>query len=192
MASRAGVTGRVFAGVLIAGAACAFAISRGCEEEAAGDVAVVKIGGRTFHLELALDPQTRFKGLSGRSFIEPDGGLLFVFPDPAPMHFVMRDCSIPIDILFLDPTGRVIAMHEMQPEPARSEEEKKLSPPAFNPQAPEWTWMNQAYEDRLKKYPSDFDSQFAIELAGGTIKNLGVKKQDKIALDADTLKRRAQ
>ncbi len=192
MASRAGKAGRIVGGLMIIAAAGALALFRGCDDAPEGDVALVKIAGKPFHLELALDDQIRYKGLSDRTFIEPDGGMLFVFARPSVMHFVMRDCPIPIDILFIDPAGRVTAAHEMQPEPPRSEEEKKLSPPSWNPQAPEWTWMNQAYEDRLRKYPSKFDAQFAIELAGGTIKKLGVKENDRVVFDADALKRRAK
>lgn len=44
------------------------------------NVESVKIDGRVFHLSWALDGATRFKGLSDREFIEPDGGMLFVFP----------------------------------------------------------------------------------------------------------------
>lgn len=177
--------------MLIAGAPGALVALRGCDQAASGDVAVVKVGGKTFHLEIAADPQVRLKGLSGRTHIEPDGGMLFVFPRSDEMYFVMRDCPIPIDILFLDPAGRVVAAHEMQPETARTEEEKKLSPPY--PDAPEWQWSNQAYESRLKKYPSKFSAQFAVELASGRIKQLGVKEGDQVATsDAEALKKRAK
>jgi uncharacterized protein len=177
-------------GALVA-AGATLAVLRGCNEPASGDVAVVTIAGKTFHLEIVADEQTRLKGLSGRTFIEDNGGMLFVFARPAQMYFVMRDCPIPIDILFIDPAGHVIAAHAMQPEPPRTEEEKKLTP--GHPGAPEWTWSNEAYEKRLTRYPSKFDAQFAIELKGGTITGLGVKEGDKVTIsDADALKRRAK
>src|SRR3954462_15091120 len=72
----------------------------------------VTIDGKKFKLELALDGDTRFHGLSGRTEIPADGGMLFVFPQPVTTAFVMRDCPIPIDIIFLDGAGRVVATHK--------------------------------------------------------------------------------
>lgn len=193
MTARAtGATGvRALAAVLLLGAAAATVLAlRGCDEGTSADTALVRIGGKAFHLELALDDQTRFRGLSGRTHIEPDGGKLFVFTRSLETAFVMRDCPIPIDIIYVDPTGRITAMHEMQPEPARSEAEKKLTPPY--PGAPEWTWTNEDYENRLRRYPSRHAAQFVIELAGGTNRTLPIKEGDKVELDIDGLKRRAQ
>jgi uncharacterized protein len=143
----------------------------------------VKINGKTFHLELALDPQTRFKGLSDRTSIDPDGGMLFVFARPETLNFVMRDCPVPIDIIFLDGTGRVLATHKMKPEDPRTEEEKVPTPGKTT---------NDHYEDRLKKYSSEFDAQFVIELKGDTLDTLNIKKGDKIPLDVAKLKQRAK
>lgn len=178
--------------VLLGAGVAAFLGLRGCDEAAAGDTALVRIAGKPFHLELALDGKTRFEGLSGRTHIEPDGGKLFVFTRPIETGFVMRDCSIPIDVLYVDQTARIVAMHEMQPEPPRTEEEQKLSPPDGLPNAPQWQWTNEAYERRLKQYPSRYAAQFVIELPGGTYRTLGVKEGDKVELDIDGLKRRAQ
>lgn len=139
------------------------------------DVAAVEIAGRSFFLETAVDNETRIRGLSGRTHIEEDGGMLFVFPRPAQLNFVMRDCPIPIDIMYLDPAGRVVAMHEMVPEEPRRPEESE-----------------QEYERRLKLYPSRYSAQFVIELRGGMLDELGVKEGDKVTLDIAGLKNRAK
>lgn len=164
-----------------------------CQEEPKDATSVkVPIGKTTYTLELALVPETRFKGLSGRSEIKPQTGMLFVFPDRevGVKSFVMRDCPIPIDIIYLDRGGRITAMHAMVPEPPRSEEEKALSAPS--PGAPQWTWTNEAYENRLKHYSSRYSVQFAIEIAGGEIERLGLKEGQKIELDAPALRKRAK
>ncbi|MFN9992604.1 MAG: DUF192 domain-containing protein [Phycisphaerales bacterium] len=169
---------------------CTFAA--GCDEKDTGKKTEdVKIGAESFTLELALDDETRFKGLSGRTEIAANGGLLFVFPDRfVRVHsFVMRDCPVDIDILYLDKAGRVVASYEMKAESARSEEEKALSGP---PGTPEWAKTNDKYENRLKRYSSKFPSQFVIELKGGTIARLGIKNGDKINLDTQALKKRAK
>lgn len=147
----------------------------GCEKESDSPVHTVRINGRTFHLELALDNPTRVQGLSDRTQIEPDGGMLFVFPRPAQQAFVMRRCPIPIDIIFLDGTGRVVAFHKMTVE---------------EPQGA--TESDAAYENRLKRYPSRFDAQFVIELKADTIDTLNLTEGQEIDLgDLAGLKRRA-
>ncbi|QOI99016.1 MAG: DUF192 domain-containing protein [Phycisphaeraceae bacterium] len=150
----------------------------------------VKIADKTFTLELAMDAQTRFKGLSGRTEIPADRGMLFVFPDAqvTRQEFVMRDCPVDIDIIYLDGSMRITAWHEMKPEPPRADDEKKLSPPTDQfgrpiPNAPEWTWTNEKYEQRLKRYPSKFSAQYVIELKGGVAKPLNLKEGQKIEID---------
>lgn len=162
----------------------------------------VKIAGKTFKLEVANTAETRFKGLSGRAKIAPDGGMLFVFPqNQVDVHgFVMRDCPVPIDIIYLDPAGRITATHKMVPEAPRSEAERKLSPPSTSPphpssgwtEWPRWAWSNEAYENRLKRYSSVSASQFVIELAGNTLDTLDLKKGQKIELDLEKLKKAAK
>ena len=134
----------------------------------------VVLDGKKFHLELALDQDTRFKGLSGRTEIPADGGMLFVFPQPVTTAFVMRDCPVPIDIIFLDGAGRVVATHQMTIDPRKAGE------------------SDADYENRLKKYPSNFAAQFVIELKGNTLDAVKVKKSDKIELDIAELKKRAK
>jgi len=149
----------------------------------------VSIGGKDFKLEPALTDAVRQKGMGDRTEITEDGGMLFVFPRPRNLYFVMRDCVIPIDIIFLDATGRVTAMHKMVPEEPRTAEEKKLVPPYDG--APPEQWSNQKYEDRLKRYPSRYDAQFVIELRGNTLDSLKIKEGDQIKLDLAGLKKRA-
>ncbi len=135
------------------------------------DLQTVTIDGRTFHLELALDADTRLQGFSDREHIDPDGGMLFVFPQVVPasrLQFVMRRCLVPIDIIFLGPNGRVLATHAMEVEPFDTPE------------------MD------LKRYGSGYPGQFAIELAGGTLETLNVQPGDAIDLPYADLKARAR
>ena len=139
------------------------------------EVAFVAIGGETFTLELALDPATRQRGLSGRGAIPRHEGMLFVLPTPGPFAMVMRDCPAPIDVAFLDAEGRVVALHEMAVEP---------------PRAPGETTT--AYESRLPIYPSGESVQFAIETSGGRLRALGLAPGAHISFDRATLVRRAR
>jgi uncharacterized membrane protein (UPF0127 family) len=139
------------------------------------EVAFVSIGGETFTLELALDPATRQRGLSGRGAIPRHEGMLFVLPTPRPFAMVMRDCPAPIDVAFLDADGRIVSLHEMSVEPPRA--------PGETPRA---------YESRLPIYPSGEPVQFAIETSGGRLRALGLTPGARIPLDREALVRRAR
>ncbi len=154
----------------------------GCDQETARDVERVKIGGQTFFLELADAGDERLRGLSERTEIASDGGMLFVFPDEqvAVQNFVMRDCPIDIDIIYLDRNGRVVASHMMKAEPPRGEGEGEVG-----------STTNMAYERRLKKYSSKFPAQFVIELKGGTLPSLNIEEGQEIKLDLKRLKDQA-
>jgi hypothetical protein len=132
------------------------------------------IGGETFALELALDPATRQRGLGGRSGLSRSGGMLFAFRSPALRSMVMRDCPEPIDVAFLDSQGRVVALHTMPPEPPRRPGESALQ-----------------YERRLPEYPSGSPAQFAVEVAGGRLAQLGVQMGSRLVFDTAALARRA-
>ncbi|RMD60960.1 MAG: DUF192 domain-containing protein [Planctomycetota bacterium] len=137
---------------------------------------LVRVKGEPFKVEVALDPQTRYRGLSFRSHIGPDEGMLFVFPTPQRLAFVMRDCLVPIDIAFLDGAGRVLAVHSMQLEPRKKGE------------------SDADYNARLTRYSSRYRAQLALETAGGRLQELGLKPGDKVHFDFDlqALKRRAR
>lgn len=131
---------------------------------------------KTFKLELALTPEKRFKGLSGRESIPENEGLLFVFPDDqvAVQNFVMRDCPVAIDIIFLDKTGSITAFYTMSPEDARKPGETE-----------------QAYESRLKRYSSRYSAQYVIELKGSQIREWDLKNGQKIEFDTAAVKKKA-
>lgn len=140
----------------------------------------VTIDGQTFNLELALDEATRSKGLGDRTEIAPDGGMLFSFRTSDKREFVMRDCFTPIDIIFLDGTGRVTAKHKMAVEPPRGEGEGE---------GEIGDYQNRTYAMRLKRYSSRFSAKYAIELAGNTLDGLKIEVGDRIELDTEMLDR---
>ena len=153
---------------LLVAAACAAADER-------PEVVWVPLGGETFTLELALDDAARRRGLSGRGALPRRGGMLFVLPRPQPFAMVMRDCPEPIDVAFVDAEGRVVRIHEMRPEPPRRPGES-----------------TGAYESRLPIYPSAGPVQFAIEVGGGRLREVGLEVGDRIPLDRDGLVARAR
>jgi len=165
--------------------ALAALLAPGCDEEAGSDTVAVEINGAWYHLELADDPETRQLGLGGRDHIDADGGMIFVFKSPLVLYFVMRDCLAPIDIVFLDSSGRITAMHAMTIEDPEPEQKEGESDSAYNTRRAE-------YDRGLPKYSSRFAAQFALEFAGGTLDTLDLKPGDKIDLDTVKLKKLAR
>lgn len=170
-------------GMLAAAVLAATGAFSGCEEtgKAGAGVTPVRISGKMFYLEVAADDAIRTPGLGGRTHIDDDGGMVFVFARPRLLEFVMRDCPIPIDIIYTDGAGRVQTMHTMTPEGPRGDGEGRQG-----------DLSNGLYEARLKKWPSNYPSQFAIELKAGTIEKLKVKEGDKIDFDVEGLKKIAR
>ncbi len=140
-----------------------------------GSREVLWIGGERFRLEVAADPATRRHGLMQRASLEPDGGMLFIFPDARLRSFWMGHCLIDIDVIFLDAGARVTALHAMRAEA---------------PQGPEES--DAAYRQRMPGYGSVRPAQYAIELRGGTLARLPLRVGDRIELDSGRLAARAR
>ena len=71
----------------------------------------------------------------------PDGtkrGMIFIFESEQPLSFWMRNTIIPLDIAYLDSTGKVLAIHTMPP-----------------------------LDDRTGQYTSGSPARFAIEVVDG-------------------------
>lgn len=80
----------------------------------------VIIGGKTINVELARTSAELQKGLSGRSYLAPDSGMLFIFSKPDSYPFWMKDTLIPLDIIWIDTstsqsTGKIVDMTTLQP-----------------------------------------------------------------------------
>ena len=51
------------------------------------------------HLEVMDTPNKRSQGMMGRKNL--NGGMLFIFPDVQELSFWMKNCLIPLDIIFI-------------------------------------------------------------------------------------------
>ena len=68
-----------------------------------------------FSLEVAKTLLERRIGLSGREKLGKSSGMLFVFDEPGKYNFFMQDTFIPLDILRIDDSGKVLQIIEAEP-----------------------------------------------------------------------------
>ena len=72
------------------------------------DIKSINIAGQNLNLELAITTEQKNKGLSFRSKIEKDYGMLFVFDYPGKYSFWMKDMNFPIDMIWIGEDQRVV------------------------------------------------------------------------------------
>jgi len=76
----------------------------------------LKVGMHSIRAQLAATPQQRQVGLMFRTEMPNHEGMLFVFDEPSPQCFWMRNTLIPLSIAFLADDGTVVNLADMQPQ----------------------------------------------------------------------------
>lgn len=75
----------------------------------------LKIKGHAIRAEVAATDETRTTGLMNRFSLRPDSGMLFVFSDPQPLSFWMKNTYVPLSIAFIGADGRILNIEDMAP-----------------------------------------------------------------------------
>jgi len=152
-----------------------FTFANGCQQSSSVKMTErVTIAGENFTLEVASDSYARTRGLMERKSIDEDGGMLFIYGYEQAQQFWMGYCLVDIDVIFLDANGVVTATHAMKYEPQIGADESEID-----------------YRARMADYDSVLPAQFAIELRGGWLEKLQIKRGDRLTLDVSRLKRLA-
>ena len=107
-------------------------------------------GRHSFQIEIANNDATREHGLMDRRYMAADHGMLFEFDREAPVAFWMKNTYIPLDMIFIAPSGvvtRIVANAEPLSE---------------------------------RVIPSGGPCIAVLELNGGTAASIGLKVGDKV------------
>ena len=113
----------------------------------------IKVGSVVFRVDVADNFASRAQGLSGRTMLNGDQGMLFIFPVPGPYSFWMKGMNFPIDIIWIS-DKKVIGFAENVPVPS-GVSVSTVSPPGMVDQA--------------------------LEISAGLVKQRGIKVGDEVA-----------
>ena len=81
-------------------------------------------GRARVQVEIAATPAQQRQGLMFRKSLAPDRGMLFTYAKPQPAAFWMKNTLIPLDILYIAPSGKVLSIvrnarpHDETPMPS--------------------------------------------------------------------------
>jgi uncharacterized membrane protein (UPF0127 family) len=83
-------------------------------------VVELKAGMHLIRAEVAADFASRGRGLMFRKSLASNGGMLFIFDAPAVHCMWMKNTDIPLSVAFLDDSGEIINIADMQPHSEQS------------------------------------------------------------------------
>ncbi len=111
---------------------------------------VTATGRHAFQVEIVDNDATREHGLMDRRYMAADHGMLFEFDHAAPVSFWMKNTYIPLDMIFIAPSG-VVTHVAANAEPLSE-----------------------------RVIPSGGPCVAVLELNGGTAASIGLKVGDKV------------
>jgi len=121
---------------------------------AAGQTGKVRINNVEIKVEIAKTPTKQYQGLSNQSYLCPDCGMLFIFPDKKERTFVRRDMMLPIDIIWIN-DEKIVKIDEELPPPVSNSEDGE-------------------------KYKSGQPVNYVLEVASGFCRKNNIKAGDRV------------
>jgi len=108
---------------------------------------------KCFYADVADNSAERAKGLSGRKRLGTDEGILFIFEARGRHPFWMKDMFIPLDIIWMDESGKAVFIKE-NVKPCDAKCCKSMIP--------------------------DAEAKYVLEINSGKVKEMGLKVGDTI------------
>lgn len=76
----------------------------------------LRIGGHQIKVEVAATEKERDLGLMDRFSLPADHGMLFIFPEVHAYCMWMKNTYLPLSVAFIDDSGGIVNIADMQPE----------------------------------------------------------------------------
>jgi uncharacterized membrane protein (UPF0127 family) len=112
--------------------------------------------GQQVRAEVLTNPTDMMRGMMFRDSLAPDRGMLFMHPSPGLYSYWMYQVRIPLDIIWLDTSGRIVEISANTP-PCRTK------------------------ASQCPSYGGQEKSLFVLELAGGMADKYGLRLGDLIS-----------
>ncbi|MGD9850481.1 MAG: DUF192 domain-containing protein [Nitrospirales bacterium] len=113
--------------------------------------------GVSLSVEIAETVDKRSQGLMYRKSLEADQGMLFIFPEMGYWTFWMKNTLIPLDILWMDESGKILHVESHVPICTKK-------------------------DDSCPRYYSTRESIFVLEIQAGRAKELGLTPGTRMSL----------
>lgn len=78
------------------------------------------LGEYMYNVEIADTVDLHLKGLSGRTDLPENGGMLFVYDSDRELYFWMKDTNLLLSIAFLLENGKIVSIQNMYPNSSYS------------------------------------------------------------------------
>lgn len=75
----------------------------------------IRVGGIPLTVEVAVHPEDQSKGLSGRTYMNWNRGMIFLYPQEEIRGFWMRNTPLALSIAFFDAAGVIVHIADMHP-----------------------------------------------------------------------------
>lgn len=121
---------------------------------------LLRVGPELVAVEIAAVPESRAQGLGGRTSLEEDEGMLFIYPDAQSRSFWMKGCLMALDIAYLDDGGRIFQIGTREPPVPGS--------------------------DVMPRLRSEKPARFVLEMRAGWFRDHGIGPGTEVAFSAST------
>lgn len=88
----------------------------------------IQIGDVNIGVEVANTNEARSKGLSNRTSLKENNGMVFIFGENTKPTFWMKDTKIPLDIIWINDNKIVLINKNVEPEPNTNDVDLKRYP----------------------------------------------------------------
>ncbi len=126
------------------------------------ETTILKIKNKQIKVEVARTPAQQEHGLMYRTKLEPDQGMVFIFPTERTLSFWMKNTYIDLAIAYINKKRKIIDIHEMKATSMLAQGEPR-------------------------SYPSARPAMYALEMNKGWFKKNKISLGDEVVFQDQTL-----